>query len=116
MYTTPSLSYLELLVLPDPDLNLGVGVPEARSAEERHLLDFRQRVRVLCVDLLVVHSLCGRVFYRIINGSRGESKQVKFSGAVKTSPGLSFFTQTNGAAFIFSEHNLTPTLVSTASR
>ena len=68
---TPSLSYLELLALPDPDLNLGVGVAEAGPAEERHLLHLRQRVGVLGVDLLVVHSLCGRGFHRISNGSRG---------------------------------------------
>ena len=55
---------LELLAFPDPDLNLG-DVSEAGSAQQGHLLHLGQRVGVLGVDLLVVHSLCRT--HRVVN-------------------------------------------------
>ncbi len=49
-------SYLELLGLLDPDLNLGVGA-EAGSAQQGNLLLFRKGFGVLGVQYSVVHTL-----------------------------------------------------------
>ena len=57
-------SYLELLGLLDPDLNLGVGA-EAGSAQQGNLLLFRKCLGVLGVQNSVVNTLCTQTQIRL---------------------------------------------------